>query len=99
MIMSRLVPNLVSSVYTFNAPGFDTTAGPQNNPPLTSEGFFNLLQNVQTPPITDVIGSGWTPTVMTHLDVPSDIVHGFGYTPGGTQAVFSEIAQKLKVAA
>lgn len=40
MIMSRLTGN-VSSVTTFNAPGFESIAGVTY--PLTSDGFFNLL--------------------------------------------------------
>ncbi|MEO1768097.1 hypothetical protein, partial [Thiobacter aerophilum] len=91
MIMSRLAPGLVSAVYTYNAPGFDTTLR-TNRFPVTSEGFFSLLQNAPIGPITGPIGSAWNPGIMSHLDVAGDIVHTIGNTPGVPQIIFSENA-------
>ncbi len=85
MIMSRLVPSLVGSVYTYNAPGFDHLGTG-----LTSEGFFNLLRNAPIGPITGAIGTVWNSGIMSNLFVDGDIVHTVGTVPGGQQRVFSE---------
>jgi len=58
--MSRFAPDLLSSVYTYNAPGFDTTIR-TNLFPLTSEGFFSLLRNVPIRPITGAVGTAVDP--------------------------------------
>ena len=89
MIMSRLVPNLVSSVYTYNAPGFDTPLGAALFP-LTSEGFFEALMAATNFPITGPIGTSWNSALMAHLFVDGDIVHTIGTVPGGQLRVFSE---------
>jgi Ca2+-binding RTX toxin-like protein len=94
MILSRLAPDLVNSVFTYNAPGFDSSLGVD---PLTSEGFFSLLQTTQTPtpPVTGQIGSSWNSGIMNHLDVEGDAVHVIGTTPGEQQGVFSESANPI----
>ncbi len=93
MIMSRLVPGMVSAVYTYNAPGFDTTLRTTLFP-LTSEGFFNALRNVPIGPITGQIGTSWNSGIMSHLDVAGDVVHTIGNTPGTSQIIFSESANQ-----
>lgn len=101
MMMSRMAPNLVSEVYTYNAPGFDTSLWPLTNPnpltlnfPLTSDGFFNLLRGTVQSPLTGPIGTGWN-AAMTHFNVPGDVVHSIGDTPGSVpQTIFSETADE-----
>lgn len=71
MMMSRLAPGLVSSVYTYNAPGFD-----ELGTGLTSEGFFNLLNNASIGPITGAISTSWNSPLMppmSHLFVGGDL--------------------------
>jgi Ca2+-binding RTX toxin-like protein len=92
MMLSRLAPSLVSTVYTYNAPGFDTTIR-TNQFPLTSAGFFNLLSNVAIGPITGAIGAGWSGN-MVHLDVEGDAVHNIGLTPGIQNIIFTESANQ-----
>jgi hypothetical protein len=66
MIMSRLAPNLVTSVLTFNSPRFDTDFSfnwstiplPRltlSSTALTSEGFFDLLGDGQYAPADDYL--------------------------------------------
>lgn len=55
VIMSRLAPSLVSSVYTFNAPGFNSVT-PGNLFPLLSDGFFAGLVGTGAVPVTGPIG-------------------------------------------
>jgi pimeloyl-ACP methyl ester carboxylesterase len=90
MMMSRLAPDMVNSVYTYNAPGFDTSLRDATYPPLTSGGFFDLLQGVPVQPITGQIGTDWDAAIMVHFDVAGDVVHGIGNTPGESQIIFSE---------
>jgi len=91
MMASRLAPGLFNAVYTFNAPGFDTELHwLYPGAPLTSDGFFNALNTAPLGPITGAIGASWNAGIMTHLDVPSDVVHGIGSTPGAPGALFSE---------
>jgi Ca2+-binding RTX toxin-like protein len=94
MILSRLTPNLVSEVYGFNAPGFDPISDSgAPTPPLTSEGFFALLQNAIGPaPVTGAIAAAWNVSIINHVDVPGDLVHGIGWRPGGQQYIFTETA-------
>jgi len=89
MIMSRLAPDLVSAAYTFNAPGFDTLIG-RSLFPLTSEGFFSLLREAVVGPLTGEIGNGWDTSIMSHINVNGDVVHGIGVTPGNQNIVFTE---------
>ncbi|WP_165869204.1 hypothetical protein, partial [Thiogranum longum] len=92
MMMSRLAPGMVNSVYTYNAPGFDVLGTG-----LTSEGFFSLLSNAPIGPITGPIGSSWNGSIMSHLDVPGDVVSGIGFVPGPQQnflTLFSEKANQ-----
>lgn len=94
MMLSRLAPNLISNVYTYNAPGFDTLLR-TNLFPLTSEGFFDALINAPIGPITGQIGTDWSGEAMTHFNVPGDIVHIIGDTPGNTPlTIFSETANE-----
>ena len=90
MIMGRAAPEIVSSVYTFNAPGFDTIWS--SIPfPLTSDGFFKALRNTGIAPETGPIGTSWNGQIMTHVAVEGDDVHGVGNVPGMTaQRVFAE---------
>ncbi|NJD69636.1 MAG: calcium-binding protein, partial [candidate division NC10 bacterium] len=90
MIMSRLAPGLVNSVYTYNAPGFDVF----NDAGLTSEGFFTLLRNAPIGPITGAIGTAWDSSKMTHWNVEGDVVHNIGLTPGSQGIAFSENANQ-----
>lgn len=85
MIMSRLVPGMALSVYTYNAPGFD-----HFNTGLSSRGFFDSLRAAGTDPVTGAIGTNWSPGIMSHLDVAGDFVHTVGDTPGVQQIIFSE---------
>lgn len=89
MVLSRLAPDLIGGVVTFNAPGFDSAAGLN---PLTSDGFFDLLRNAftPTPPITGEIGIAFDDNLMNHVDVEGDFVHSIGNTPGIQQYAFSE---------
>ena len=89
MMLSRMAPDLVGSVYTYNAPGFDTTRGPQDNP-LTSAGFYAALQNAGITPSTGVVGSGWDFGKISNWYLPGDVVHNIGFTPGARNQVFSE---------
>ena len=93
MMMSRLAPGMVNSVYTYNAPGFDTTLR-TNLFPLTSEGFFNLLTNAPIGPITGQISAAWNDSIMTHWNVEGDVVHDIGNTPGIPGMIFSENANQ-----
>ncbi len=92
MMLSRMAPSLINSVYTFNAPGFDTTLGPQNDPYLGSEGFFAALQNTGIAPITGNVGETWDSNKLSHVAVNGDLVNGIGMTPGegNKQYIFSE---------
>ncbi|MBI4207825.1 MAG: hypothetical protein HY527_22630 [Betaproteobacteria bacterium] len=92
MMMSRLAPDLVSSVYTYNAPGFDTTIR-TNLFPLTSEGFFSALLDAPAP-ITGQVGTSWNSELMVHLNVEGDVVHDIGNTPGVQNIIFSESANQ-----
>ncbi len=89
MMMSRLAPNLVNAVYTYNAPGFDTPFGAALFP-LTSQGFFEALMAATNFPITGPIGTAWNSGIMPHLFVDGDIVHTIGTVPSSQQRVFSE---------
>lgn len=89
MIMGRLAPGIVSSVYTFNAPGVD-----HFGTGLTSEGLFNLLSNTTVSPITGAVGAAWNSSIMTHWYVEGDVVHGIGNTPGSQGIIFSENANQ-----
>ena len=84
MMLSRMTQS-VSSVTTFNAPGFDSIAGVVD--PLTSEGFFSLLSSAtgQT-----TMTNPWQAGIMSHFDVQGDIVQFVGVTPGTSQKVFTE---------
>lgn len=81
MMLSRLAPSWVSSVYTYNAPGFDL-----------SQSFFDLLGEAVAgaPAVTGQLGTSWDPTVMNHVDVEGDLVHTIGSTPGDQEIIFSE---------
>lgn len=92
MMMSRLAPGLVSSVYTYNAPGFDTAIR-TNQFPLTSEGFFSALLNAPSP-VTGPFGTSWNSGIMVHLNVESDVVHDIGNIPGIQNIIFSESANQ-----
>ncbi len=85
MVMSRLVPGMALSVYTYNAPGFD-----HFNTGLSSTGFFDSLRTAGTDSVTGAIGTNWSPGIMSHLDVTGDFVHTVGDTPGVQQIIFSE---------
>lgn len=85
MIMSRLVPGIVISTYTYNAPGFDYF-----DTGLSSTGFFDSLRAAGTDPVTGAIGTGWNSGIMSHLDVAGDSAHRVGNTPGIQQIIFSE---------
>ncbi|HLC44636.1 MAG TPA: hypothetical protein VJK50_02230, partial [Patescibacteria group bacterium] len=88
MIMSRLAPGKVSSVYTYNAPGFDPFGTG-----LTSEGFFDLLRNAPLG-LTGSIGTTWNNAPMSNWNVAGDIVHNIGFTPGDPGIIFSESANQ-----
>ncbi len=90
MMMSRLAPGMVSSVYTYNAPGFDTDLR-TNLFPLTSEGFFNLLRDAPIGPITGQIGTSWNSGIITRSDVEGDVVHDIGYSPSQDSPAFQQI--------
>jgi hypothetical protein len=92
MMMSRLAPGMVSSTYTYNAPGFDTWIG-RSAMALGSEGFFNALRAATIGPVTGQIGTSWS-TAMTHWNVEGDVVHDIGNTPGTQQTIFSESAHQ-----
>lgn len=89
IMMSRLAPDMMNAVYTYNAPGFDTALR-TNLFPLTSEGFFNTLRAAPIGPITGPIGTAWNSGIMTQWYVQGDVVHGIGSTPGSQGIVFSE---------
>ncbi|MDO8703728.1 MAG: calcium-binding protein [Sulfuricaulis sp.] len=86
MMLSRLAPGVINSVYAYNAPGFDVF-----NSGLTSGGFFNLLRNAPIGPITGAIGTGWNNGIMTRSDVEGDVVHGIGYSPSQSSPAFEQI--------
>jgi len=93
MMMSRLAPDLVNGVYTYNAPGFDTSVR-TNLFPVTSEGFFDLLRNAPIGPISGPIGTAWDGAIMVHADVLGDVVHGIGTSPGTQRTIFAESADQ-----
>lgn len=92
MMASRLAPDLVEAVYTYNAPGFDTDLGPQNAPYLGSEGFFSALSSAGGTSLTGPLGGGWDAGKLLHVDVVGDVVSSIGYRPGVRQSIFSETA-------
>ncbi|SEA82077.1 Ca2+-binding protein, RTX toxin-related [Desulfuromusa kysingii] len=89
LIMSRLAPDFVDSVTTFNAPGFD---------PLTSsedtEAFFTLLRNAETAATgsSDILTAWDVDNVdnISNLSLEGDIVSAVGTVPGETQTVTGE---------
>lgn len=96
VIMSRLAPSLVSSVYTFNAPGFNSVT-PGNLFPLLSDGFFAGLVGTGAVPVTGPIGGAWNPGVMNHLVVEGEPFHVVGDMPGEQVVVFSEGATQAVI--
>ncbi|MBI4937116.1 MAG: hypothetical protein HY846_02645 [Nitrosomonadales bacterium] len=88
MLLSRLAPGAVTSVGTFNAPGF----GPEGQIALS---FFDPLAQAMSG--QGQIGASWNPQIMTHLNVEGDAAHALGTTPaaaGLANIVFSENANQ-----
>ncbi len=88
MIISRIAPEVVTSVLTFNSPGFDTDLN--SGDPLTSEGFFNLLRaaegsNGQT-------STSWNKEKIINTRIEGDKISLIGNLPSAQeqQLLFSE---------
>lgn len=92
LIMSRLAPNLVGPVYTYNAPGFDTTLL-TSSPFPGSEGFFTLLRNAEISArgSSNISTGPWDAVNLHNLVVPEDVVHLIGFVPGAQLIQFSEL--------
>jgi Ca2+-binding RTX toxin-like protein len=89
MVLSRLVPNAVQAVFTYNAPGFDPVI---TNPNPGSEAFLNQLRDTEIAArgSSDIQGF-FNTNKMTHLVVPADLAHNVGIVPGNKIPLFTEI--------
>ncbi|MGB3210182.1 MAG: hypothetical protein WBB19_05710 [Desulforhopalus sp.] len=86
MIMSRIAPDSATSTLTYNAPGFDANL---NTFALTSDGFFDLLRDVEGD--SSRIGSEWNDGGVINTYIEGDVVSQVGDLPGaGGQQLFSE---------
>ena len=87
--LSRLVPDRVTSVYTYNAPGFDSTI--LGTPAPGSDEFFSKLRQAQIAATgASSIASSFDPGKITNLAVLEDVVHRIGSVPGTQVTQFSE---------
>ncbi len=88
LILSRLAPNQVTETFTYNAPGFDTTAVPFND---DTEEFFETLRNLEIARTGESeIGFAFDVGSITNLVVPNDIVSDIGFVPGTRIEQFTE---------
>lgn len=85
MILSRMAAHAVKGVYTFVAPGFDTSLV-RNYAALGSDGFFNLLRDVADRPIP----GRWNQDLMHHFGVRGDVVMDIGTVPGEVRMLATE---------
>ncbi|MDB2705254.1 hypothetical protein N9Y67_01795, partial [Pseudomonadota bacterium] len=88
LILSRLDPNHIDEVYTYNAPGFDTQAVGSDD----TEWFFNTIKTlqVQESGTSTVSENGFPDAKLNNLVIPLDIVSDIGTIPNGQISVFGE---------
>lgn len=86
LIMSRLDPNRVNEVYTYNAPGFDTGMIGSDD----TEWFFRAMGEIETNETGMTTVGGFPTTLINNLVVPEDVISDIGTLPGGTIQHFSE---------
>ena len=87
LIMSRLAPSLVGSVYTYNAPGFHNAIG------LGANAFFAALRNAELSArgSSSISVGPWDDVNLHNIVVAEDVVHRFATVPGKQLAQFSEL--------
>ncbi|HKI59835.1 MAG TPA: hypothetical protein VKA23_02265 [Mariprofundaceae bacterium] len=73
MIMSRVDPNRISTVSTYNAPAFDPPVGTPF--PLTTQGFFDLLRQAEVDSSgQSSVGTGWNASIIDSFRIPVGVV-------------------------
>ncbi|MBT3029756.1 MAG: hypothetical protein KME36_01440 [Candidatus Thiodiazotropha sp. (ex Lucina pensylvanica)] len=87
LIMSRLDPNRVGEVYTYNAPAFDTDIIGSDD----TEWFFRAMAQIETNETGMTTVGGFPVTHVNNYVVPEDVISDIGTLPGGTIQHFSEI--------
>jgi Ca2+-binding RTX toxin-like protein len=90
LILGRLAADQVSGVFTYNAPGFDTTLVPFND---DSEEFFEKIRDQEILETgASNIGLTFDTSLSTNLVVPNDVVSDIGTVPGTRIEQFTETA-------
>jgi len=88
LILSRLDPNRIDAVHTYNAPGFDTGIIGSND----TEWFFSAMAQVETAATgSTTVGSVFPESKIQNMVVPEDLVSDIGTLPGGVIEHFSEV--------
>ena len=91
LIMSRLAPDRVTAVNTFNPAGFD----PLGSSP-GAQAFFDALRQAEIAATgTSNIAASFDVTKITNVAVPDDVVHLIGNVPGGFLPQFTEGSNSL----
>ncbi|MCU7937651.1 MAG: hypothetical protein KZQ99_22850 [Candidatus Thiodiazotropha sp. (ex Dulcina madagascariensis)] len=86
LIMSRLDPNRVGEVYTYNAPGFDTGMIGSDD----TEWFFRAMGQIETNETGSTTVGDFPVTRIENLVTPGDVVSEIGMIPGNITPHFSE---------
>lgn len=90
IVLSRLAEDNVKSVFTYNAPGFDTALVPAAN---NTEWLFNTLAALQVAETgATSIGTKFSPEKITNLVSPGDMVSKIGTVPGTIYKSFDELS-------
>lgn len=90
IVLSRLAEDSVKSVFTYNAPGFDTALVPAAN---NTEWLFNTLAALQVAETgATSIGTKFSPEKITNLVSPGDMVSKIGTVPGTIYKSFDELS-------
>jgi pimeloyl-ACP methyl ester carboxylesterase len=84
LIMSRLDPNRINQVFTYNAPGFDTGIGPDTGPigSNDTEWFFQAMAQVETIETGMTTVGSFPVGRINNLAAMYDQVSEIGYVPG-----------------
>lgn len=87
LILSRLIHNRTSDVYTYNAPGFDTGLIGSND----TEWFFRAMAQAEYHASgMTTVGTSFTTTRLHNYVAPGDIFSEIGIIPGSITPHFSE---------
>ncbi|MCU7920929.1 MAG: hypothetical protein KZQ95_21615 [Candidatus Thiodiazotropha sp. (ex Epidulcina cf. delphinae)] len=86
LIMSRLDPNRVGEVYTYNAPGFDTGMIGSDD----TEWFFRAMGQIETNETGSTTVGNFPVTRIENLVAPGDVISEIGMIPGNITPHFSE---------